>query len=139
MNNEVIVSKSLIRTTKPSSLTKENDSDFCLGLLGWCLCSECSDFSMASKSGQLVQPKSVKKTGSVKVSAEDRFVFDINDKELSNMKNVTCPSNTLKNNEWARQTFEMCELRETSNSQRINVQTLCLRIKIQHVNGCVSL
>ena len=48
----------------------------------------------------------MKKTGSVKVSAEDRFVFDINDEELSNMKDGTCPSNTLKNNEWARRTFE---------------------------------
>ena len=90
--------------TKPSSLTKENDGDFCLGLMGWCPCSECSDFSMASKSGQLVEP--LKKTGSVKVSAKDRVVFDIDDEELSNMKNGMCPSNMLKNNEWTRRTFE---------------------------------
>ena len=106
MNDEVIVSKSLIRTTKPSSLTKENNSDFCLGLLGWCLCSEYSDFSMASKSGELVQLKSVKKTGSVKVNAEDCSVFDINDDKLSNMKDGICASNMLKNNGWARQIFE---------------------------------
>ena len=80
MSREVVVSKSLIRTTKPSSLAKENNDDFCLGLLGWCPCSECSDFSMASKSGEIVEPtKSVKTSGSVKVSAEDRFTFDIDD------------------------------------------------------------
>ena len=60
MNDKVIVCKSLIRMTKPSSLMKGNDSDFSLGLSGWCPCSKCSDFSMASKSGQLVQLKSVK-------------------------------------------------------------------------------
>lgn len=106
MSSKVVVSKSLIRTTKPNSLTKENESNFCLGLLGWCPCSECSDFSMSSKSGNLVQPKCVKKTGSVKLSADDRFVFDIDDEELSKMKEGTCPSNTLKNNEWAMRTFE---------------------------------
>ena len=36
---------------------------------------------------------------SVKVSAEDRFVFDIDDEELSNMKDGMCPSNTLKTTE----------------------------------------
>ena len=59
---------------------------------------------MASKSVQLVEPlKSVKKTRSIKVSAEDCFVFD---KELSNMKDGIYPSSTLKNNELARWTFE---------------------------------
>ena len=56
MNDKVTVGKSLIQMTKPSSLTKD-DSDFSLGLLGWCPCSKCSNFSMASKSGQLVQLK----------------------------------------------------------------------------------
>ena len=48
----------------------------------------------------------MKKTGSAKVDAEDCFVFDINDEVLSNMKDGMCPSNMLKNNEWARRTFE---------------------------------
>ena len=68
---------------------------------------------MASKSGQIVEPTksvktsgSTKTSGSAKVSAEDCFAFDIGDGELSNMKSGTCPSNTLKNNEWARRTFE---------------------------------
>ena len=48
----------------------------------------------------------MKTTKSVKVSAEDRFVFDIDDEELQKMKDGTCPANTLKNNEWATHTFE---------------------------------
>ena len=72
MSHEVVVSKSLIQMTKPNSLTKENDSDFCLGLLGWCSCSEYSDFSMASKSGHIVEAaKSVKMSGSAKVTGKN--------------------------------------------------------------------
>ena len=82
---------------------KNNKRYFCLGLLGWCPCSDCSDFAMSSK---LAQPKCVKNTGSVKCSTEDRFVFDFDDEELSKMKEGTCPSNTLKNNEWVMCTFE---------------------------------
>ena len=50
--------------------------------------------------GKLVQQKCVKKTGSGKVSAKDRFVLTRKTKE------GTCPPNMLKNNEWARHTFE---------------------------------
>ena len=92
---------------------------------------------MASKSGQIVEPaKSGKMSGSVKVSAEDRFAFDIDYAELSNMKSGTCSSNTLKNNKWARWTFETWR---SERSQKINVQTMSSRIKIQCMNGCVSL
>ena len=107
MSGNIVVRKSLIRTTKPSSLTKENESNFCLGLLGWCPCSDCTDFVMASRSGKRVQPKCVETSKSVKVSAEDRFVFDIDDEELQKMKDGTCPVNTKKNNEWAMRTFEL--------------------------------
>ena len=107
MSSNIAVSKSLIRTTRPSSLTKENDSNFCLGLLGWCPCSECNDFAMSSGSVEkVVQPKCVKTAKSVKVSDEDRFLFDIDEEELQKMKDGTCPANTLKNNGWAMHTFE---------------------------------
>ena len=39
--NTCTVSKSLIRTTKPN-LSKEQERRFCLGLVGWCPCSDCS-------------------------------------------------------------------------------------------------
>ena len=62
MNSDVVVvvvSKSLIRTTKPSSLTKENESNFCLGVPGWCPCSNCSEFAMASTSSNFIDSQNV--------------------------------------------------------------------------------
>ena len=70
MSVNVIVSESLIRTTKPTTLTKENESNFCLGFPGWCPCSnynDLDDFTIASTSGKLGQPKKTT-TKSVKVS-----------------------------------------------------------------------
>ena len=39
-----IVSPSLIVKKKPSKPYKEGD--FCLGIVGWCPCSDCSSFSL---------------------------------------------------------------------------------------------
>ena len=61
MSANIVDGKSLIRTTKPNNLTKQNKSNFCLGLLGRCLCSDCNEFAMSTGSiGKVVQPKCVK-------------------------------------------------------------------------------
>jgi len=91
----VIVSKSLIVNKRLASLTKENESDFCLGLVGWCPCSDCSDFEMQSvKAGKSVQ----KKRCGGKIT-EGHCSSDMCDEvlELKKMKpDSVCPLNTLK-------------------------------------------
>ena len=45
-------------------------------------------------------------------------MFDIADKELSNMKDEICPSNMLKNNEWARRIFETWQTWRTERNKQ---------------------
>ena len=48
MSDSDIVSKSLLVTQPRAPLTEEESKRFCLGLVGWCPCADCSPPSESS-------------------------------------------------------------------------------------------
>ena len=111
-----IVSESLLVTPSDSSMP---DSNFCLGLLDWCLCcirkskmyddARVADQPQSSKSLKLKRPHV---SQSIEISIEkaeesnDRFSFETTIEELESFKEIQYPENTVKNNEWALRSFE---------------------------------
>ena len=135
------VSTSLIRTMLRIPLSSEDKKNFCLGMVGWCLCT-CDDCQSVAKkpvkesliNGIKVVTKSLKlkhkqdraneltKADSlepcnkaIKGDVSQQFTFKMMPDELSKLKEGDCSANILKNNVWALKTFE--EWRVTRNTR----------------------
>ena len=110
LSSQIVVSKSLILTQDKYGAP---DSNFCLGLPDWCPCciekskmeSRCSK-SMTLKRRKNNEELTIQSTEKKAKESIDRFSFDTTMEDLQLFKEGHCPSNTVKNNEWALRTFE---------------------------------
>ena len=128
MNNNCVVSDSLLWKGEEKFLSLADQRRFCLGIPGWCPCINCTEPEMAtidpgkplgrkrrtagssasSSTGIKINDDSNLEPVAKKVSekVEDRFLFDVTSEELENFMEGECPKNTTKNNEWAMRNFK---------------------------------
>ena len=116
-SNTCVVSKSLIRTTKPN-LSKEEERRFCLGLVGWCPCSNCSPMETKSlilkrkrrggpvTDGEVREDNPSPESLSNNDDKDERFDFNVTSEDLSKYMEGETPVNTEKSTAWAVNNFE---------------------------------
>lgn len=117
MNTECVVSDSLLWRGEKRFLSLADQRKFCLGIVGWCPCIDCTSPEMALIDQE--KPLSLKRKMTASKSADcesdeepsakkidDRFLFDVTSEEIESFMEGECPRNTTKNNEWAVRNFE---------------------------------
>ena len=113
------VSESLLWKGEKKVLALSEQRRFCLGLPGWCPCTDCSSellLPMASKDPR--KPLSLKRKEPTATTREepppkkgsDRFSFDVTVDDLEGFMEDSCPENTMKSTEWALRNFETWRL-----------------------------
>jgi len=123
------VSESLLKKLKiKAAQYKQPNPIFCLRLQGWCPCHLCSlpvmdkaksltlKCKKETSSCQTFKAKRLVEQGASlsselgeaqgEVTAENRFLFEMQDKTLELFEQGKVPGNTVKNTEWAYRNFE---------------------------------
>ena len=123
---DCIVSKSILECGK--SVLAQEQQDFCLGLPGWCLCSDCSpggmDQARCKKALSLKRKREVsliavedsgEPSEKTKKHNDERFDFNVTSEDLSKFMEGEIPANTEKSITWAVRNFE--EWRKSRNAK----------------------